>query len=354
MTSELQTSIDEVSTAVVQFDKVQAGLSALSEKYAKVIFPVETPEGLRDAKEARLAIREPRYEVERIRKAAKAPVLALGRQLDAKAKSITDVLLALETPIDDAIKLEEGRKERERQAQIEAELKRVESIQERITELRGAVAAVTFFGSPSSEKVAEFIADIEKIPVDDSFEEFRQQADDAKKATLATLQQLHKAALEREAEQERIKVERAELERLRAEQSKRDAEERARIEAEAAKVRAAREEEERKERAALEEQRKAQAAEQARIDAENKRLADERAALEREQAAVRKKAQDAEAKRLAEAAAEKRRREAAEVAAAKAKYPGEAAIVTALAEHFGVQREVALKWIATLKERAVA
>ena len=276
--SELQSSIDEVSTAVVQFDKVQAGLSDLSSKYNGVLYPVTTAEGMQDAKAARLAVREPRYEVERIRKAAKAPVLALGRQLDAKAKEITDALLAIETPIDNLIKLEEGRKERERQEKIDAEL-----------------------------------------------------------------------AVQRKAEEERLAAERAELDRLRAEIAKRDAEDRAKMEAEEAKARAFREEAERQERAALEEQRKAQAAERARIDAENRRLADERAALEREQAAARRKAEAEEAARKAEIASEQRRKEAAALAAKRAKFPGEEAIVGALAEHFGVQREIAETWVATLK-----
>lgn len=278
MKSELQTSIDEVSTAVVQFDKVQAGLAELRTKYKGVLFPVATAEGMRDAKEARLVIREPRYEVERIRKAAKAPVLTLGRQLDARAKEITDALIELESPIDDLIKLEEGRKERERQEKIDAEL-----------------------------------------------------------------------AVQRKTEEGRLATERAELERLRAEIAKRDAEERAKREAEEAKARALRDAEEQAARAALEEQRKTQAAERARIDAETKKLATERAALEREQAAERRKAEEAEAQRRAELAAEKRRKEAAELAAKKAKFPGEQAIVTALAEHFGVQPEVATTWVATLK-----
>lgn len=362
--ADLQQNLDHVSQAVARFSAVSAGIAALREKYEKVIFPVDTADGLKDAKEARLAIRQPRYEVERIRKEAKAPILAIGRQLDAKAKEITEALMALEEPIDTAIKHEEGRKERERLAKIAAEQKRVEDIQERIAEIRGAVQAVTSVtGLPSSAKVADFIGDVERIAVDDSFMEFRPQAEDAKTATLATLRQMHAAAVEREAEQERIKAERAELERLRAEQAKREAEERqrleaeaakerARIEAEQAKERAAREEQARKEREALEAQRKQQEAERKAIEAENRRLAEERAALERAQAEERRKAEAAERKRLAEEAAERKRKEEAEKAARKAKFPGEQAIVDALCEHFGVPVEVVMKWLGELRRAA--
>ena len=351
--ADLQQNLDHVSQAVARFSAVSAGIAALREKYEKVIFPVDTADGLKDAKEARLAIRQPRYEVERIRKEAKAPILAIGRQLDAKAKEITEALMALEEPIDTAIKHEEGRKERERLAKIAAEQKRVEDIQERIAEIRGAVQAVTSVtGLPSSAKVADFIGDVERIAVDDSFMEFRPQAEDAKTATLATLRQMHAAAVEREAEQERIKAERAELERLRAEQAKREAEERQRLEAEQAKERAAREEQARKEREALEAQRKQQEAERKAIEAENRRLAEERAALERAQAEERRKAEAAERKRLAEEAAERKRKEEAERLARKAKFPGEQAIVDALCEHFGVPVEVVMKWLGELRRAA--
>lgn len=361
--SELQTSLDDVSNAITQFSAVEAGLAELRGKYEKVIFPVETADGLRDAKEARLAIREPRYNVERIRKDAKAPILELGRRLDTKAKQITDALLALEEPIDMAIKQEEGRKERERQAKIEAEERRVKDILDRIAAVRGAVTSVTAIVLPTSAKIAEFIAQIEAVVIDDSFAEFRQQADDARTATLATLRQIQTSAIEREKEQERIKAERAELAKLRAQQAEREAKDRAEREAAEAKARAEREaaeaqaraereERERQEREALAEQRRQQAEEQARIDAENHRLAEERAAFEREQAEQRRRADEAERQRLAEAEVERKRKEAAERAARRAKFPGEQAIVDALCAHFEVQQEVVMKWLGELRKKA--
>lgn len=63
------------------------------------------------------AAREPRYEVERIRKAAKAPILAIGKRLDADAARITAELEKIEAPIDAQIKAEE----REAKARRDAE-----------------------------------------------------------------------------------------------------------------------------------------------------------------------------------------------------------------------------------------
>ena len=211
----MSTDIELVSQALAEFSAVDAGLQALRERYTGIVYAVATAEGLAEAKAARLALRAPRYEVERIRKSAKAPLLALGKKLDADAARITAEIGKLEGPIDQQIKVEEARKEAERQAKIAAEEKRVRDIQERIAELLGCQ---TLTPASGSTLIAEHIADLEGLPVDETFEEFRPQAADAKTAGLARLSTLHTAALAHEAEQARIKAERAELERLRAAQ----------------------------------------------------------------------------------------------------------------------------------------
>lgn len=330
----MSVELSEVTNAVAEFDRVAAGLSELQSKYKGVIYDVTTIKGMAEAKEARRAVREPRIEVEKIRKAAKAPILALGKKLDSEAARITKALEELECPIDDQIKAEETRKDQEKQAKIEAEMRRVAALQERVAELRGCQ---TLTASSGSELIAGHIADLEKIPVDDSFEEFRQQAEDAKVAGLSRLRELHAAALAHEAEQDRIQAEREELARLRAEQAKREAEERARIAAEAARQA----EQLRRQR---EEEAAAAAARQAIIDAENariraeqeaerKRIAEESARLASERAESERKAleareaQEAEEQRIAaeRAALEREQREAREAEERKAREAAEAA-----------------------------
>lgn len=94
------TNIDKVTGALADFNRVEAGLAALTKQYAGVVYDVTTTEGIEAARVARRAIREPRYEVEKVRKDAKAPLLALGRQIDDEAKRITSALLKIETPFD--------------------------------------------------------------------------------------------------------------------------------------------------------------------------------------------------------------------------------------------------------------
>jgi GTPase SAR1 family protein len=293
----MSTELQQVTQAVAEFDRVAAGLAALQEQYGGIVYDVTSAPGMKEAKEARAAIREPRYEVERIRKAAKAPILALGKKLDSEAARITTALLKIEAPIDTVISAEEARKESEKAARIAAELKRAQDLQERVAELRGNQML-----SPTSGSIliSDHIQDLEEITVDDSFQELRQQAEDAKAAGLKRLGDLHAAALAHEAEQARIKAEREELARLRAEQITREAEDRARREAEERIARAARDEADRKARL----EREAEAQRQA----EALRL--ERAEAERQEA-IRREAREIEER----SAREERQRQEALLAA---------------------------------------
>jgi colicin import membrane protein len=249
----IRKSIDQVEGALSEFDKISAGLAALEKAHPKnLACDVTTPKGMKEAIAGRAAWRDPRIAVEKARKAAKAPVLALGRDIDARASYITGLLIEGESNYDDQIKAEEARREAEKQAKIEQEQRRVAARQEAIAEIRGAIAAASWCGSAN---IAEHIRDVERLSTGPEFEEFQEQAKAAKDETLAQLRRMHAAALEREAEAARIAAEREELARLRAAEEERQRVERERI-----------------------------AAEQR---AEAERLAAERAELERQQAAAR-------------------------------------------------------------------
>jgi colicin import membrane protein len=341
----MSTAIVEVQTAVAEFDKVAAGIAELQKKYSGVVYDVRTTKGMDEAKAARAEVREPRYEIERVRKAAKAPILKLGKELDDRARSITSEILAIEEPIDTQIKNEEARKEAEKQAKIAAEQKRVADLQERVAELRGNRML-----SPTSgaELIAEHIADVDSIPVDESFQEFREQAELAKGDGLKFLRDLHAAAVAHEAEQARIKAEREELARLRLEEEKRQAAERARIAAEESIAKAARDAETAKQ---AEELRLMRVAQQQAAEAERKRIAEEEAAAK----AIR----DAEAKKLADERAEFERQQAEvrrvkeeqdradreRARLASIKKPADDELLGVLAKHYNVPTTKVVEWI---------
>lgn len=324
----MSTELAEVQNAVAEMNKVETGLENLRKEYGGIIFPVKTPEGMESAKLARRFIREPRFKVETIRKDAKGPILALGRKLDAEAARITRELMAIEAPIHEQITGEEKRIADEKQARIDAEILRVQSIQGRITEIREAPTAVA---AKASATILERIADIERLIIDSSFGEFEQEAQRARSTTHAALRGLYAGAVARELEDERIAAERVELAKLRAAQEERDRADKARrdeeerIAAQERKAYADRIENDRRlEREAFEvEQRQARE----RQAAEDRRLADERAELAREQEALR-------VANLPRPAARKR-----------VHNPGSEAIVEVVAHFYSVDKSAARGWI---------
>lgn len=294
----IRENVGKVQAALSEFDKIQAGLASLELAHPKSLAcDVATTKGMKEAVAGRAAWRNPRIATEKARQAAKAPVLALGKDIDSRAKQITALLLEGESNYDDQIKAEETRKEAERAAKIEAERKRVAAHHERISEILGAVYSAS---GAHSTLIAENIGNVERLNTDETFEEFQAQAKAAKDETIAKLQEMHAAAIEHEAEQARIKAEqeaetariaaeRAELDKLRAEAAERDraaAAERADAEkAQAAELARQRQEQEAELQAQRESlqremaaQREAQAEADAKAAAERKRLDKESAA----------------------------------------------------------------------------
>jgi hypothetical protein len=337
--ADLHASIDQVQGQLVEFDKISAGLAAIEKAHPKdIACAVSTVAGMKQAIAGRAAWREPRIAVEKVRKAAKAPVLALGRDIDAFARSLELKLLEGETHYDDQIKAEEARREAERQEKLRKEAERVAGIRDRINE-NFTFAPSMMDGSTAAELEGE-IKRMVAIEIDATYQELAGEAALAKDAALAILRRMQEKAAAREAEEIRLKAERAELERQRAEQARVEAEARKAREEEAARLRqerealaaeraeqlrqenearAAREKADREDRARRDEEDRL--ARQARAE-EEKRIAAERAALEAQQRAAREaeerrqaEARRIEQERLDAEAAERRRIEDEQIAA---------------------------------------
>lgn len=329
-------NLDKVQTELAAIDKIDAGLAALEKAHPKnLACDVATTKGMKEAIAGRAAWREPRIATEKARKAAKAPVLELGRAIDARAAELTALLLEGESNYDDQIKAEEARKESERAAKAEAERARIQGHQDRINEIRGAVAAAAH---ADATLIAEHIGDVERLPVDATFEEFQGQAQLAKDETLVKLRAMHADAVAREEEAARVKAEqeaaaaalaaeRAELERLRAEQAER---ERVAAAEQAERARIARAELDAAEKAQADklaaeraEQEQALAAEREAHEAEMRAQREAQAEADAQAAAARKVEDDRIAAQLAELAAQREQQAAAARAAEEAKHAAE-------------------------------
>lgn len=321
------TDLQKVERAIAGMDKVRAGLEDLTSQYGGVIYPVQTRQGLEDAKRARAAIREPRYEVERIRKEAKAPILAIGRQLDATAAEITRQIQAIEAPICQQIEQEEARIEAERQAKIRIEAERQARHRERIQWITSAPVRA----AGKSAAIAEgLLRDLQAAHDPGSYEEFEANASQAFDAAVKAMQTLIAERHQYEADQAELARQRIENERLRTEQAERD-----RIEREAREA---------ENRARREAQDKADAEARAQLQRDRAELEQrQRAQDERERVAREKALAEAEAK----AAAAARRRKVPP-------RPPRKLIIGTIGKAYFVSDEIAEKWLVEIFSKEVA
>lgn len=296
----ISTELVRVQTALTEFDKISAGLAELTTKYDKAVFPVATAAGMVLAKQARQEIRSPRYATEQARKSAKAPIIALGKNIDERAAYITSELTRLEEPIHAQITAEEKRKEDERAARAKAEQERLARIQAAIGEIKDYVTEA--IGKPLAFLETQMEV-VERIQITkDVFFEFVDIAEAAKVAAMNKLNEMCTEATAREEAAIKLRLEQEELARRQAEQLERERVEAARLAQEAAQ----RDAEDRARRGALAAE---EAAAKARIEAAERQAAAEREAADR-QAREEREAQEASARAAREAEESRIRAEA--------------------------------------------
>lgn len=351
-----------MSTQIVEYSKTEAALADLASRYKGVVFDVATRDGMSSAIKGRAELRGYRVALEKTRVELKAPALERARLIDAEAKRITAELVSMEEPIDEAIKSEETRRDKERAAREQAERERVAYIQSLIADVAAVPAGAV--GFPSSV-IAAALDNLKAYEIGEWAAEFAVQAAEAKGKALATLEQLLAGAKAQEQEraeaQARAAAEREELARLRREQEQRDAAETERRQAaekaerEAAQARAA-EEAATRERIAAEERAAKEAREAADREAKEARdRADAEAKAARDAEAARQAAADAEAKAARDAEQKRQDDEAARLRADRERIDAErrevdrlqnelldgALMLAKFVERFGKRREFA-------------
>lgn len=194
-----QRSLALVKTAIKEFDTVEAGLARLQKRYANVVFNVSTTKGMKEATDARMAIREPRYAVKNALDAAKKPLNELKADITARAEALTAEILKLETPIDEQIKAEEKRKADEKEAREAADRARLLAITERISAIRAMGArASTCRTAARVEEIKTALAAVDLT----GFDEFEGEAVAAHTAATETVTNIHAAKVAEEAERE--------------------------------------------------------------------------------------------------------------------------------------------------------
>jgi hypothetical protein len=211
--AEIASGIEAVRTHVGAFDQISAGIAEIAARHPLdvIVGDIASTKGMARAVESRAAWRDPRIRVEKARKAAKAPLLDLGRTIDAFAAGIEARLRLGEEHYDRQIKAEEARKAAERAERERIDRLRIERHERAIDEIR---ARAMLAASRPADEVAQMVAKLEQQEIDaEAWEEFADRARVARRLALDIMRAAHASAVLREAEEARRAAERAEQER---------------------------------------------------------------------------------------------------------------------------------------------
>lgn len=241
-----------------------------------------------------------RVAIEKAGKSAREDATQFQRAVITEEKRLIGIITPEENRVRTLRENYEAEQERIRQELVRKEAERIAGIRERIAGFQSLVLLAT--GTPSTE-VAETVARLEAIQIDDSFQELRREAEialtaalDSARKLLVNTQAREQAAAEArakaEAEAEQRRQEAEELERLRTEQARQSEklarqqseikrqhqEAEAKLAADRAEIERQRQEIEARQRAEEEAKARAEAEVQAKAEAEALALAKEKAA----------------------------------------------------------------------------
>jgi hypothetical protein len=215
MSTEL-TVVERAVAALGKADKAKELVELAARSVT--IKAITNGDGYKQVHSARMALKNERVEIEKAGKAARDDATKFSKAVIAEEKRLIGLILPEESRLEKLQQDYDDAIEEAKQAAIRAEQQRVAALQQRVTELSGALGVAKRYNLTAAE-FAEHIADLERVPVDESFQEFHAEAEAAKAATLTSLRQMHATAVAREAEAARLKAEREELERQRETQA---------------------------------------------------------------------------------------------------------------------------------------
>jgi len=324
-------TLAERAAVALQAPEHEKRLIELATKSTAIV-AITNADGRAECHAARMDLKRERVAIEKLGKAARDDAQQFARAVIAEEKRLIGIIAPEEERLQTLQDAWDAERERERQAKVEAEKRRVAALQEGIGAIRRLPMRVA---GMAAERI---VAEIDRLHGLDivGFDELHDEALAAKAETLEFLQLALERQREAEAEQARLAQERAELERQKAEEAARAAAERARIAEERRRAQEEQAKADAEAKARREAEEAAAKAERDRLAAEQRRL-DEAARQERERLAAEQDARLAE-----ERAAIEREKRAAALAEAKRREEAETARLAALAsDPVAALREIA-------------
>lgn len=210
-------------TDIAEYRPHEEQIVRLESTYAKLVVDCSTSEGLANAKEVRVDIRDVRYALANTTKTALVPYQQAVKDAQARVnqvkefgEALKDRVLAIEAPVDEAIKAEEKRASDAKAERERVEAERVEAIRTKITRF-SSVAAV--YASRSAADVAIVLQSVkESVILPDEYAEFEAEGTIARDNAIEQLETLHRSAVEREEAAAKLLAQQKELGELREKQ----------------------------------------------------------------------------------------------------------------------------------------
>lgn len=216
-------------TDIAEYRPHEEQIVRLESAYAKLVVDCTTSDGLANAKEVRVDIRDVRYALANTTKTALIPYQQKVKDAQARVNQVKEFgealkarVLVLEEPVDEAIKAEEKRVADAKAEKERLEQERIEAIRAKITRFSSVAAA---YASRSSADVAGVLQSVkESVILPQEYYEFEAEGTIARDNAIEQLEMLHKSAVEREEAAEKLLAQQRELEELREKQRIADSE----------------------------------------------------------------------------------------------------------------------------------
>lgn len=216
-------------TDIAEYRPHEEQIVRLETTYGNLVVDCSTSEGLANAKEVRVDIRDVRYALANTTKTALVPYQQAVKDAQARVnqvkefgETLKDRVLAVEAPVDEAIKAEEKRVADAKAERERVEAERVEAIRAKITRFSSIAAA---YASRSAADVATVLQSVkESVILPEEYGEFEAEGTIARDNAIEQLEALHKAAIDREEAAAKLLAQQKELDELREKQRLADAE----------------------------------------------------------------------------------------------------------------------------------
>ena len=216
-------------TDIAEYRPHEEQIVRLETTYSNLVVDCSTSEGLANAKEVRVDIRDVRYALANTTKTALVPYQQKVKEAQARVNQVKefgemlkDRVLAIETPVDEAIKAEEKRVADAKAERERVEAERVEAIRAKITRFSSVAAA---YASRSAADIATVLESVKvSVILPEEYAEFEAEGTIARDNAIEQLETLHRAAVEREEAAAKLLAQQKELDELREKQRIADAE----------------------------------------------------------------------------------------------------------------------------------